>query len=368
MSALETLNQKNGLKTTQTVVNKQTSGQDAVEKAATAQGGTGNATTQTQQPGATAPQAQPSQEETQIPVVKKDVPKPETPRQLSYADMFKMLNPDSGDETDEQKMAREKRERLNTKISAIGDGLRALANIYFSTKGAKVIHNPQSDLTVNAIKRKELMDEQRRQNRAQWLSGYQRALALDEEARKNDMNLAEQVRYHDQLATNRERVGGQNDRRIQQNQQRVDLAKLKYTNDEKYRNDLLEIKKLLADGQITRWEAQSATDRLRAEMARSKVSEASGGNKATNGYWYEYYDMMATPEGQKKIEEVMRNHRTGKVSQKNIKYIMDKVKGRNTTASTPSTTAKPSGGKKQTSGYKPVSIPSTKKKSTGVKW
>lgn len=362
MSALDTLNQKNGLKTTQTVVNKQTSGQDALEKTATAEGGT-------QQPSGTAPQAQqPSNDEVQIPVAKKDAPKQETPRQLSYADMFKMLNPDSGDETDEQRQAREKRERLNTKISAIGDGLRALANIYFSTKGAKVIHNPQSDLTVNAIKRKELMDEQRKQNRAQWLSGYQRALALDEEAHKNDMNLAEQVRYHDQLAANRDRVGDQNDRRIDQNQQKIDLAKLKYTNDEKYKQDLLNIKELLAKGQITRWEAQSATDRLRAEMASSKARASSGGNKATNGYWYEYYDMMATPEGKKKIEEVMRNHRTGKVSQKNIKYIMDKVKGRNTTASAPSTTTKPSGGRRQTSTAKPSAKPSAKKKSTGIKW
>lgn len=356
MSALDTLSQKNGLKTTQTVVNKQTSGQDALEKVGTAQGVETNNQTQ-----------QPSTEETQIPVVKKDAPKQEAPRQLSYADMFRMLNPDSGDETDEQRQAREKRERLNTKISAIGDGLRALANIYFSTKGAKVIHNPQSDLTVNAIKRKELMDEQRKQNRAQWLSGYQRALALDEEARKNDMNLAEQVRYHDQLAANRERVGDQNDRRIDQNQQKIDLAKLKYTNDEKYKQDLLAIKELLAKGQITRWEAQSATDRLRAEMAHSKARTSSGGNKATNGYWYEYYDMMATPEGKKKIEEVMRNHRTGKVSQKNIKYIMDKVKGRNTTASAPSTTTKPSGGRKKPTA-KPSTKPSTKKKSTGVKW
>lgn len=367
MSALETLNQKNGLKTTQTVVNKQTSGQDALEKTATAQGATANVAAQAHQPSGTVAQTQqPSQEEAQIPVVKKDEPKPEAKKRLSYAEMFKMLNPDSGDETDEQRQAREKRERLNAKISAIGDGLRALANIYFSTKGAKVIHNPQSDLTANAIKRKELMDEQRRQNRAQWLSGYQRALALDEESRKNDMNLAEQVRYHDQLASNRDRVGDQNDRKIAQNQQKIDLAKLKYTNDEKYKQDLLEIKELLAKGQITRWEAQNATDRLRAEMAGSKARKSSGGNKATNGYWYEYYDMMATPEGQKRIEEVMRNHRTGKVSQKNIKYIMDKVHGRNTTTSAPSTTTKPSSGKKPSA--KPSAKPSTKKKSTGVKW
>ena len=52
-------------------------------------------------------------------------------------------------------------------------------------------------MTKVVNKRKEYMDAQRERNQAAWLAGYQRAMALDEEARKNDLTLAEQMRYHD---------------------------------------------------------------------------------------------------------------------------------------------------------------------------
>lgn len=54
-------------------------------------------------------------------------------------------------------------------------------------------------MTKAVNKRKAYMDAQREKNRASWLAGYQRALALDEEARKNNLTLAEQMRYHDNM-------------------------------------------------------------------------------------------------------------------------------------------------------------------------
>ena len=112
--------------------------------------------------------------------------------------MYKILNPEQ-QETAEQRANREKKERTKARIAALGDGLRALSNIYFATKGAKVVHNPESDMTKAVNKRKAYMDAQREKNRASWLAGYQRALALDEEARKNNLTLAEQMRYHDNM-------------------------------------------------------------------------------------------------------------------------------------------------------------------------
>ena len=230
MSALSYLQQKNGLKTTQTVVNKQQSGEDAEQKAnPVLQASTltesqlqdagkkidnaNNAASQndamkertiaTQQAiknGVNVnqdPDAENDDDIANIPVVKQD----ETPKRMSYADMFKaMYGNDGEEETEEQKKKRLKRERTNAIIASVGDGLRALSNMYFATKNAKVNHNPEQDMSATMLKRKQLLDTQREKNRAAWLRGYQKAQELDENARKNDMTAAEAVRYHNQLA------------------------------------------------------------------------------------------------------------------------------------------------------------------------
>lgn len=233
MKASDMLRNNNGLKTTQSVLNKQQSGVDAAQKVAQTQAPVftqqqldaagkkvdqmNAATPQNETPtmkaarektiatqqaianGVDVNQGAPSDEEDKpsVPIVKKEEPKPQ-PKQLSYADMYKILNPEH-QETAEQRANREKKERTKARIAALGDGLRALSNIYFATNGAKVVHNPESDMTKAVNKRKAYMDAQREKNRASWLAGYQRALALDEEARKNNLTLAEQMRYHDNV-------------------------------------------------------------------------------------------------------------------------------------------------------------------------
>lgn len=396
MKASDMLRNNNGLKTTQSVLNKQQSGVDAANKvaqtqapvftqqqldaagkkidqinAATPTDGAMKAarakTIATQQAianGVDVNQSVPSDEEDKpsVPIVKKEEPKPQA-KQLSYADMYKILNPEQ-EETAEQKERREKKERTKARIAAIGDGLRALSNIYFATKGAKVVHNPDSDITKVVNKRKEYMNAQRERNQAAWLAGYQRAMALDEEARKNDLTLAEQIRYHDMLNENNKTKADQGQQRIDQGNRRLDLSKMKYTNDAEYKDNQLKIKKMLADGQISHWAAQDALARLREGRIANKAQKSSGGNKTTAGYWYEYYDLMDTPEGQKKINELKRRLRIKNVTQTNVRYIMDRLKGRSSSAGGGTS----SGGGKHTTHKAGGSSSSGGKKKTGVKW
>lgn len=397
MKASDMLRNNNGLKITQSVLNKQQSGVDAAQKVAQTQAPVftqqqldaagkkvdqmNAATPQNETPamkaarektiatqqaianGVDVNQGAPSDEDDKpsVPIVKKEEPKPQ-PKQLSYADMYKILNPEH-QETDEQRANREKKERTKARIAALGDGLRALSNIYFATKGAKVVHNPESDMTKAVNKRKAYMDEQREKNRASWLAGYQRALALDEEARKNNLTLAEQMRYHDMQNDINKVKADQGQQRINQNQQKIDLSKLKYTNDAEYKDNQMKIKKMLADGQISHWAAQDALARLREGRIANKAQKSSGGNQTTAGYWYEYYDMMDTPEGQKKINEIKRKLRIKNVTQTNVRYIMDRLKGRSS-----STGGASSGGGKHTTHKAGGSSSAGGKKKTGVKW
>lgn len=319
MKASDMLRNNNGLKTTQSVLNKQQSGVDAAQKASPEQMNMNTAQAMLQGKGEqlTPPkdaheQAARMNQQTaegmlnssiptdkpSVPIVKKDEPQP---KQLSYADMYKMLNPER-EETAEQKANREKKERTKARIAALGDGLRALSNIYFSTKGAKVVHNPESDMTKVVNKRKEYMDAQRERNRAAWLTGYQRAMALDEEARKNNLTLAEQIRYHDMMNENNKAKNDQGQQRIDQGNRRLDLSKMKYQTDADYKKAVLAIKKALADGQISHWQAQEAIQRMNAETGRIRANKPSGGGSSRTGSYSgevdEYMDLMEKdPEG-----------------------------------------------------------------------
>ena len=333
MKASDMLRQNNGLKTTQSVLNKQQSGVDAAQKVAQTQvpvftqqqlDAAGKkidqinaatptdvamkaaraktiATQQAIANGVDVNQTVPSDEEDKpsVPIVKKEEPKSQA-KQLSYADMYKMLNPEQ-EEMAEQKERREKKERTKARIAAIGDGLRALSNIYFATKGAKVVHNPESDITNVVNKRKEYMDAQREKNRAVWLTGYQKAMALDEEARKNNLTLAELMRYHDMRNDIDKVKNDQGQQRIDQGNRRLDLSKMKYQTDADYKKAILAIRKALADGQISHWQAQEAIQRMNAETGRFRANKSGSGGSRTGSYSGEvdeYMDLMEKdPEG-----------------------------------------------------------------------
>lgn len=302
MKASDMLRNNNGLKTTQSVLNKQQSGVDAAQKASPEQMNmsTAQAMLQGKQEQLTPPENAHEQaarmnqqtaegmlngsiptDKPSVPIVKKEEQKPQ-PKQLSYADMYKMLNPER-EETAEQKANREKKERTKARIAALGDGLRALSNIYFSTKGAKVVHNPESDMTKVVNKRKEYMDAQREKNRAAWLTGYQRAMALDEEARKNDLTLAEQIRYHDMQKEN-------NKVKNDLSQQRIDVNRMRITNQQEYNQARLELDRLRREDKITQQEQEFYIKLLNAQANQLRASKSGGGHGGRGGSSKEDWD------------------------------------------------------------------------------
>lgn len=376
MKASDMLRNNNGLKTTQSVLNKQQSGVDAAQKSSPEQMNmnTAQAMLHGKEEQLTPPKNAHEQDarmnrhtaegmlngsiptdKPSVPIVKKDEQKPQ-PKQLSYADMYKMLNPDR-EETAEQKERREKKERTKARIAAIGDGLRALSNIYFATKGAKVVHNPESDMTKVVNKRKKYMDAKREKNLAAWLAGYQRAMALDEQAKSRGMTYAEQVRHNKELESIAKTKNDQGQQRIDQGERRLDLSKMKYDTDADYKKAVLAIKKALADGQISHWQAQEAIQRMNADTGRIRANKSSGGGSSRTGSYSgevdEYMDLMEKdPEGMaeaaREVKKMGYSPKTaaGKKAQK-IAYQRKHGKGKQN--------------------HKPSSNNSGKKK-TGVNW
>lgn len=255
----------------------------------------------------------------------------EQPQQMGYAEMFKAMQEDNI-ETPEQRKARERRERNEAIIRSVGDGISALSDLYFATKnGAKgfVMRDPKNSLTARFNERKKRLDAERKEREKLYLAGYQRAQALDEEARKNNMTLAETVRYHNMMAADRERGRDQGDRKLDQGDRRLDLTEKRITNDKEYKDAYLEIRRQEKDGKLTHWEAQDAVAAARAKISAAK----GGGNKGLQGYWYRYYQAYETPEGKRKLDALARNLPAGgKVDNRTIKWIMDKYDGGGTTS------------------------------------
>lgn len=376
MKASDMLRSNNGLKTTQSVLNKQQSGVDAAQKASPEQMNmnTAQVMLQGKQEQLTPPEDAHEQaarmnqqtaegmlngsiptDKPSVPIVKKEEQKPQ-PKQLSYADMYKILNPER-EETAEQKANREKKERTKARIAALGDGLRALSNIYFSTKGAKVIHNSESDMTKVINKRKAYMDAQREKNRAAWLTGYQKAMALDEEARKNNLTLAELMRYHDMRNDIDKVKNDQGQQRIDQGNRRLDLSKMKYDTDADYKKTVLSIKKALADGQISHWQAQEAIQHMNAETGRIRANKSGSGSSRTGSYSGEvdeYMDLMEKdPDGMaeaaREVKKMGYSPKTaaGKKAQK-IAYQRKHGKGKQNHTSSSKGGSSSNGGKKKT--------------------
>ncbi len=291
MGLADYLRTNNGLKTTQSVLNKQQSGVDAAQKASpeqinmnTAQAMLHGKEEQLTPPKDAHEQAVRMNQQTaegmlngSIPIVKKEEPKPEAKqepekKQLTYAEMYKMLNP-ADSESPEQRAQREKNEKRKARIAAFGDGLRALANIIFASKGAKVVHNPESDMTAAINKRKAYMDAQREKNRAAWQAGYQRALALDEEARKNNLTLAEQMRYHDNI----DRV----------NRAKVMLDQMRIAQQDEYNKGKLSNQEFANQETVRHHKEQESTSK---KNANANVTRAQKAGKKKGGSSKENYN------------------------------------------------------------------------------
>lgn len=103
----------------------------------------------------------------------------ETPKRLSYTEMFQMLNPYE-QKTPEEQAKEKKRERSGRIISAIGDGISALSNLYFTTQGAPNAYTGQNTLSTAYKRRHDELNAKRNANHDKWMNGYLNAIQMDD--------------------------------------------------------------------------------------------------------------------------------------------------------------------------------------------
>lgn len=111
-----------------------------------------------------------------------DVQKP-----MGYADMFVAMNP-YRPQTAAEKEAERKRNRRNAVFAALGDGISALSNLYFTTKGAPNAYTGGSTLTGKMYERQEQLRKERQALDQQYLNAYMNALRMDEQRDQQERN------------------------------------------------------------------------------------------------------------------------------------------------------------------------------------
>lgn len=187
------------------------------------------------------------------------------PKRMSYVDLFHALNP-YRPETAEDRAKREKKEKREAIFSALGDGLSAMSNLYFTTQYAPNAYNASNGMSARTKDRWEKLRAEREANDRAYYQGYLQAMSLDDAQDKDDRNwrhMLEREKKADELAEKRDlREDAKEERAAKKAEQDELMFQLKFAlqqgklTEQGYRNAIAEVKagtiKDVTEAQINR--------------------------------------------------------------------------------------------------------------------
>lgn len=118
------------------------------------------------------------------------------PQQLTYQQMFSKLNP-YAPPTPEEVEKEKKRERREKIFSAIGDGVSALANLYFASQGAQNMYDPEHSMSKKVNDHWDKLRKERQDNAYKFSNAMLNAARLDEERKNGDRNYQLAITRHE---------------------------------------------------------------------------------------------------------------------------------------------------------------------------
>ena len=140
-------------------------------------------------------------------------------QRMSYVEMFQKMSPykPPTEEELEKERKKEKREKI---FAAIGDGIAALSNLFFTTHGAPNAYDPKNSLSAKAKERWDKLKKERDENGRYYTAAYMQAMKNDEEGARDDRNWRHQLeregiqdqRYADDIAHRDKREGIEDER------------------------------------------------------------------------------------------------------------------------------------------------------------
>ena len=114
-----------------------------------------------------------------------EAPEATQTKKMSYVEMFRQMSPYKPPTAEELENAR-KKEKRDKVFAAIGDGIAALSNLYFTTKGAPNAFDPRNSLSAKARERWDKLNKEREENARYYMQEAMKAQALDDDRDDKD--------------------------------------------------------------------------------------------------------------------------------------------------------------------------------------
>lgn len=130
----------------------------------------------------------------------KDLSKGKDSKRMSYVELYEIMNPNKP-ESEAERLKREKREKREAMFAAVGDGISALSNLYFTTRYAPNAYDGSKGLSARARERWDRLRKEREANDKAYFDGYLQAMAKDEaveEAERNWQHTLEREKIADE--------------------------------------------------------------------------------------------------------------------------------------------------------------------------
>ena len=121
-----------------------------------------------------------------------EAPEATQPKKMSYFDMFQRMSPYKPPTAEELENAR-KKEKRDKVFAAIGDGIAALSNLYFTTKGAPNAFDPRNSLSAKARERWDKLNKEREENARYYMQEAMKAQALDDDRADKDRSYMQKL-------------------------------------------------------------------------------------------------------------------------------------------------------------------------------
>ncbi|MBR5835224.1 MAG: hypothetical protein IKY66_03575 [Bacteroidales bacterium] len=196
------------------------------------------------------------------------------PKRLTYVEMMQQMNPYKPPTEEELEKERKKRKTASI-VAAIGDGISAMSNLYFTTQGAPSMYNAKDSMSGKLRERWDKVDAERKKNTAAYVSAYMQAQQADDAVERDGRNWKRQIE-RDKLA----------DKRYEDEQRRI--AERQKIEDERYEARTKQeaerwqktfdeqVRQFNVSSQQAATRLKNESARLAREMAKDKVAFALG--------------------------------------------------------------------------------------------
>ncbi|GEM_PF-5885200 len=195
------------------------------------------------------------------------------PKKLSYVELYQQMSP-YRPPTDEELEKERKKQKRNAIFAAIGDGISALSNLYFTTQYAPNAYDPSKGMSAATKTRFDKLKKEREDNQREYMNGFLRAMQMDDNANYKD--LLAQIKEKEQ-----KRKDSETAITIALKQAELDLKNAK-TDGQEYINELYKLKGKAIEAGIAPTVAL-IEEKINTERSRQYKNYHSGSGSGGSG-------------------------------------------------------------------------------------